>query len=223
MATRWTLDGVDIDPRRIKLQIKAAMELELLNAVSAAANNLEKHISTLSNNSSNRGQGFLAVRYNAPLADAEVKVEELSGGESYEVFVPSEGKGTPGYKFNVLDQGSPGSSNPNQLFPVYKGTLTTEATFNTAGNFKSGSLDLGNVTIRKPAFFYRGPQKGFKGRRIVETVVKETKNNFGTGSDEAANMPSTAKLARSAKAKAGPFLFHIDPHEVRISTRKRSS
>lgn len=223
--TRWKLDGVDIDPRRIKLQLLAAYGLELFNAVSAAANNLEDHLNQIKANTSNRGTGFYAVRYNNPMDGAKVEITELSESTSYEVHVPSKGRGTPGYRFNILDQGSPGSSNPNQTFPIYNGTLTTEATFNKAGNFKSGSLDLdfGNVTVKKPTRWYHGPTKGFKGRRIIQTVVQETKEEVGAGDLDGQYLhPQIARLANTAKRDRGPFRWKIDPNEVRISTKKKS-
>ena len=155
---------------------------------------------------------------------AEVQIEELSEGQSYEVFVPSDGKGTPGYKFNILDQGSPGSSNPNQIFPIYGGTLTTEATFNKAGSFKSGSLDFGNVTVKQPTKWYRGPTKGFKGRRIIQTVLKETKTDIGSSSGSSSNFlhPQVFGLASAAKRDRGPVRWKIDPNEVRLSTKKNN-
>lgn len=200
---RWKLDGVDIDPRRIKAQVIDANLLEFYSAASNIATELEKQIAQINANSSNRGVGFYGTRYNHPLEGAEVKIEEITPGKTIEVFVPSEGKGTPGYKFNILDQGSPGSGSQDQTFPIYGGNVTAAQT-----------LGIGNITIQEPVAWYRGPVKGFAGRKILETV-KNSKRDFN-------GKASKAQLARffGSSLDPGPFSWHPQEVKIRMVQRK---
>jgi hypothetical protein len=197
--TRWVLDGVEINPRRIKAQIVEAYNKELFTAVGNIATQLERQIDKINANSSERGVGFLAVRYNQPLDGAEVKIEEIKENSVYEVFVPSEGKGSPGYKFNILDQGSPGSGGKPVTFPIYEGNLT-----------KPNSLDLGNVTVSKPTRWHvNKPAKGFAGRRILETVKNKVRDL-----DKPVPKNILQRLLSYSPDDRNPFRFR--PREVKV-------
>lgn len=210
----WKIDGVDVDPKLIKVQAKAAFDYEAMQAATKIAGAIDEQIAQLNANSSNRGVGFLAARYNKPFEDAYAVVEDLTSGSGseFKIYVPSEGKGTPGYKFNVLDQGSPGSDK-EQTFPIYDGQLT---------NVGSVDLNVGNVQVKKPTKWYHGPSRGFPARNMLKAIKDNAKEIIKKPSKRRSNSPvdNLDRLMENAEAKRGPFRFKYDPTNVKVRMGK---
>lgn len=122
----WTLQGKKVKPTTLKVELIESYEHELLRTTGVIVEELDKLVENLDRRSTNRGVGFYAVRYNHPLAGLFAEVKKIAKG--YKVFVPVNGKGSPGYKFNLLDQGRPPVSRVNLMkFPSYSGTLSKSA------------------------------------------------------------------------------------------------
>lgn len=203
----WQIYGVDIDPRVIKIQAKAAFEYEATMAAQKIANAIDEHIQKLNANSSNRGVGFLAVRYNNPFEDLHAIVEQTDDA-TFKIFVPSDGAGDGGYKFNVLDQGSPGSGGKPVTFPIYEGNLTSP-----------DSLELGNVTLVKPTKWHvNKPAKGFPGRNILQTVKNEAKEIIRKPLKKSAG--PLARALDILNYERGDFRYKYDPTNLKVRMTK---
>ncbi len=124
---QWELQGKPVTPTKIKVELIESYKHELLRTAGAIVEDTEKLIETLDRRSTNRGQGFYAVRYNHPLSGAHTEVVEKKGGKVLEISVPSQQKGDAGYIFNLLDQGRPSITKTDgkpMKFPSYDGTKT---------------------------------------------------------------------------------------------------
>lgn len=164
--TTWTLGGRKVNPRTLKAEFLEGFREEFLTDVAAVHQDLEDLIRRLNRRSSQRGVGFYAVRYNKPFEDAEVEVEEVNEG-TFRIRVKNEGKGSPGYKFNLLDAGIPErTSTKPMLFPAYDGNLTKPGD-------NSFLLNRSNVKVEKPVRWIATKHvKGAQPRKFYESILK---------------------------------------------------
>lgn len=194
-SIKWRLNGQDVNPRKIKVEVLNAAENNVIAAASAVAKDLQELLDRLEANSSNRGVGFLAVRYNNPFDGARVEVDNPKPGV-YRVGVPSEGKGSGGYRFNLLDQGTPAKSSVDEVmtFPVTKGSST-----------KPGSLEVTPVEVDPTRWVAIAPGESVRGaaaRNFLITINKERKDD-------------NREIVAPLQAKITPWKFRINPKEIK--------
>lgn len=119
----WTLQGKKVNPRTIKAELVESFEYELVATATAVMDEIEDLIRRLQRRAAERGQGFLAVRYNNVFEDVFPVAEYNRAGNIIKIRVPDNTRG--GLIFNVLDAGRPAINGKKMSFPSYKGTVTS--------------------------------------------------------------------------------------------------
>lgn len=189
------INGKGYTSREIGLEIKEALEDEFEDSVEAVRVELEKLVSKLKSNSSQRGRGHLAGEYNNPMKDAKVVVERPSPTTA-SIRVDSQ-------VFNTLDQGRRAkrvNSNPlaphYMTFPVYSGNATSP-----------DSLSVGKVSVaEKP-----------KWVRVQSVAAVQPRNFYDSVLKKKTYVRPPSKKNRSSN----PFRFRFSPNDVKGTVNDR--
>lgn len=201
----WTLQGKPVKPTTVKVELIESYEHELLRTTGAIVEEIDKLVENLDKRSTNRGRGFYAVRYNHPLQGLFAEVKKTKKG--YKVFVPVDGRGSPGYKFNLLDQGRPPITSVKLMkFPSYAGTLSKSGGDNSNVVNRS-SVTVPNVTDTHGDWVATHHVDGITPRKFFEAILK--KRQF-----------KNPKATRFAKINLKPPKFQWEPGTVDIKVTR---
>lgn len=194
---KWALGGKPTTPQKIAAEIRDAYSETIAQTVSAIVGQTEDLLKRLDDRSTRRGRGFYAVRYNNPFDGAEVVVDEVVPDEKYLIYVEDEGRGSPGYKFNVLNSGIPARATASPMvFPVYSGNLTKAGTNST-------TLNRAGVRVEdEPRFVSVNKVRAAKARNFYNDIIKKAQS-------------------RSRRRSRGRFRFVVDPNDVSLKVVDR--
>lgn len=165
----WSLNGKKTSPQQIKADLIEAYEWELYAAAGKLYEALDNLCQRLAKRSSNRGQGFLAARYNNVFEDLRVEAEVNEAGDSIRIFVPDDNKA--GQIFNILDSGSPSRSSKGSepmRFPAYSGTVTSPDKF----SLNRSGADVNSLRWISTTHVEEIPARNFYRQVLTRTQYK---------------------------------------------------